>query len=56
MQAVPSEHQKNFFCCEDDQALAQVEQRGCGVTILEEKKFRCGPEQLAPGGPALAGG
>ena len=37
-QEVPSEHQETIFYCEDDQALEQVAQRGCGVSLLEDIK------------------
>ncbi|KAK4822926.1 hypothetical protein QYF61_023426, partial [Mycteria americana] len=33
-QAVLSEHMETLFYCEGDQALAQIVQTGCGVTIF----------------------
>jgi len=33
--SVPSEHKETLFYCEGDRALAQVAQRGCGVSSLE---------------------
>jgi len=33
-QRFPSEHQETLFCCVGDQALAQVAQRGFGVSHL----------------------
>lgn len=45
-QEVPSEDQKTFFCCEGEQALEQVAQRGCGVSLLEDAKKPSGQPAL----------
>jgi len=49
---------KSFFYCKHDQTLAQVAQRGCGVSILEDIQNLTGrgPEQRAVGDPALSRG
>ena len=46
-----------LFYCEHHWALAQVAQRGCGVSLLGDiqKPSGHGPGQLALGGPAWAG-
>ena len=49
---VPCERQETPFCCEGDQALAQVAQGGCGISILG------GIQKLrghSPGQPGLGG-
>ena len=53
-----SGYRETLFHCEGDQALAQVAQRACGVSILEDiqKPSADGPGQLALGGPAWAAG
>jgi len=42
-------HQEALLHCEDDQALAQIAQRGCGVSILRDIKKLSGH---SPGQPA----
>ena len=48
------EHQETLFCCEDDRALAQVAQGGCGVSTPGDIQKLPGhsPGQLALAGPA----
>ena len=48
---------KNAFYCKDGQALAQVAQRGCGISVLGDTQnpTGCSAEQPALGDPALAG-
>jgi len=56
-QEIPSEHQEMLFYCEGDQALKQLAQGGCGVSLLGGiQKMTHGPGQPAIGGPAWAGG
>ena len=52
-QEAPPEHQETFFYCEGGQALEQVAQRGCGVSILGEVQKLTGrsPGQMALGAP-----
>lgn len=52
-QEVPSELRKHFFYCEDDQALAQVVQKG-GVSIVGDiqKPSQHDPGQQVLGAPA----
>ena len=52
-QDISSKHQEIFFHCEDDQALAQVGQKGCGVSLEILKSHTHG--QLSLGEPAWAG-
>ena len=54
MQVVPSEHEKTLFYSEDDQAVAQVAQRGCGVCSFRDMLNRTGhgPAQPDLGDPA----
>ena len=49
-----SEYQETLFHCEGGQALAQVAQGGCGVSILADtqKPPEHGPGRLAVDGPA----
>lgn len=56
-QDVPSEWQETHFYCQDDQALTQVAQRGCEVSLFGDvqKLSRHSPGQLVLGGPALVG-
>ena len=53
-QEAPSEHQETFFHCEHDQALEQIAEGGCGVSICGDIQKPTGhsPGQLALGGPA----
>jgi len=56
-QEVPSEPEEELFHSEGDGALAQVPQRGCGVSFsgdIEDPPGQ-GPMQPALGDPALAG-
>jgi len=52
-QEVPSEHEETLFYCEGHRALAQVAQRGCGVSHLGDvqKPSGHGPGQSALDGP-----
>ena len=52
------EHQETLFHYEDDQALEQVAQGCCGVSILRDVQKPSGPKpgQLALGGPTWAVG
>ena len=54
MQEVPSEHQETLCYCEGDRALAQVAQRGSGVSLLGgiQKPSGHDPGQPGLGGPA----
>lgn len=54
----PSEHQETFYHCKGDQALAQVSQRGCGVSLVGDAKKLSGhvPRQPVLGGPCLSSG
>jgi len=48
---------KNFFYCVDDQALAQVAQRGCAVSILGDSQSLAGNGHEQPlAEPALSKG
>jgi len=62
-QEVPFEHQETLFYCEGGETLAQVAQRHCRVSILEntQKPNGHGPEQpqdlrLVAADPALSRG
>lgn len=56
MQENPFKHQKNVIHCEGDQTLAQVAQRGCGVSVLGDTQMLTehGPEHPAVLGPACS--
>ncbi|KAJ7406078.1 hypothetical protein WISP_136220 [Willisornis vidua] len=47
-QEVPSEHQETLFYCQDDAALEQVAQRGCGVSAHEDSHHLPGHELRQP--------
>lgn len=53
-----SEHRETCFHWEGDQALAQVDQRGCGVSVLGDTQKPSGHDSghLASDGPSWAGG
>ncbi|KAK4824229.1 LOW QUALITY PROTEIN: hypothetical protein QYF61_012203 [Mycteria americana] len=42
---IPSEHKKTLFYCEGDRTLAQVGQRGCGVSIFGDTQNSTALEQ-----------
>ena len=57
-QEVPSEHEEKFLPSEDDGALEQAAQGGCGVSFsgdIQDPPGR-GPVQPSVGDPASAGG
>lgn len=57
VEVIPSEHRETPFYCESHWAMAPVDQRSCGLSILEgiQMLSGCGPEQPAVGDPAWAG-
>ena len=57
-QEVPSEHKEIILYFEDDRALAQAAQRGCGISYSGNVENPPGgvPVQPAVGDPALTGG
>jgi len=57
-QEVPSEREEELLHSEDDGALAQAAQRGCGVSFSGDTQTLtgCGPVQTALGDPASTGG
>ena len=55
-QEVPSEDEEELFPSEDDGALEQAAQGGCGVSFSGDIQDLPGQVQLAVGDPASAGG
>lgn len=49
-QELPSEHQETLFQWEDDQEMAQIAHRGCGISILRD--ILRSPSGLMPDKPA----